>query len=179
MKLNHSAMLAAAVALFAAMPLASQAADGTITFTGNITTQTCTINGNGASAKDFGVKLPTLSAASLNPTGGRTGFNITLSGCTPTTGTVHTFFESGSTTDVSTGNLKLDAGGATNVQIGLLNGDFTPIKAGFDDASQNSKAIAIVNGSVTLPYFAEYVATGGTPTAGAANSSVMYTIAYQ
>ncbi len=64
------------------------------------------------------------------------------------------------------------------MQIGLLNSDFSPIKAGFADASQNSKVVTIASGSATLPYYAQYVATGAA-TAGAANSSVMYTIAYQ
>jgi len=159
----------------------SAAADGMITFNGMITAQTCTINGNGTGSKDFAVTLPTVSASTLATSGqtaGRTPFNIALSGCTPDSGNVHTYFEPGPTTDATTGNLIVDTGGATNVQIGLLNADFTPIKAGFADASQNSHSVSISSGSATLPYYAQYVATGGA-TAGAANSSVMYTIAYQ
>jgi major type 1 subunit fimbrin (pilin) len=179
MKLNRSGMIAAAVAMAAALPMASHAADGTITFTGNVTAQTCTINGG---AKDFSVNLPTVSASSLataGETAGRTPFSIQLTNCTSGSGNVHTFFESGATTDLQTGNLIVDAGGASNVQIGLLNGaDASPIKAGFADASQNSASVAISNGAATLPYFAQYVATGAA-TAGAANSNVMYTIAYQ
>jgi major type 1 subunit fimbrin (pilin) len=182
MKFNRSGMIAAAVAMVAALPMASHAADGTITFNGSITAQTCTINGNGSGAANFTVTLPTVSVSSLTPGGapaGRTPFNISLSGCTPNSGNVHTYFEAGPTTDATTGNLVLNAGGATNVEIGLLNGsDFSPIKAGFADASQNSQSVAITNGTATLPYYAEYVATG-VPSAGAANSSVMYTLAYQ
>lgn len=160
----------------------ASATDGTITFNGHITAQTCTINGNGTGAKDFLVTLPTVSTSALAAAGltaGRTGFNIALSACTPNSGNVHTYFEPGVTTDMSTGNLKLDAGGASNVQLGLLNSDFTPIKAGFADASQNSKPVAITGGSATLSYYAEYVATGAAAGAGAANSSVMYTLIYQ
>lgn len=181
MKFNRSVLLAATFAAIAAVPMTSHAYDGTITFNGSITAQTCTINGNGAGAKDFTVKLPTVSASALataGQTAGRTPFTISLSACTPATGSVHTFFESGTTTDTQTGNLKLATGGATNVQIGLLNGDTTPIKAGFTDASQNSQSVALASGSVTLPYFAQYVATGAA-TAGAATSTVQYTIAYQ
>jgi len=172
---------AAAAAMIIALPIASHAADGTITFNGSITAQTCTINGNGAGAKDFVVQLPKVSASSLasaGQTAGRTPFNISLSACTPASGTVHAFFEPGATTNASTGNLILTAGGATNVQIGLLNSDFTAIKAGYADASQNSKAVTLTSGGATLSYFAEYVATG-VATAGAANSTVMYTLAYQ
>jgi len=157
------------------------AADGTITFNGNITAQTCTINGNGSGAKDFTVTLPTVSTstlASAGQTAGRTPFNIALTNCTPGTGNVHTFFEPGPTTDATTGNLILNAGGATKVQLGLLNSDFSAIKSGFADASQNSKPVAITSGGATLSYYVQYVATGAA-TAGAAKSSVLYTIAYQ
>ncbi|BDB27588.1 ferrous iron transporter B [Cupriavidus sp. TA19] len=177
--------------LFAALLLAgtalgaqyAHAADGTITFNGMVTAQTCTINGNGSGSKNFSVNLPTVSASTLQgaSTAGRTPFSIALTNCTPTSGNVHTFFESGATTDLSTGNLILDSGPApvaTNVQIGLLNADASPIKAGFADAQQNSKAVALNNGAATLQYYAQYVSTGNAG-AGSANSSVMYTIAYE
>lgn len=168
------------VAMSAASSLAS-AGDGTITFNGNITSQTCTIKGNGG-GKDFAVTLPTVSAATLSTSGktaGRTPFVIDLSNCSAGSANVHTFFENGPTTDNATGNLILTGGGATNVQIGLVNGDDgSPIKAGFADASQNSKSVTINAGAAQLRYAAEYVATGAAG-AGAANSSVLYSIAYQ
>lgn len=174
-------LLTSAIACAAMASSFAHAADGTITFNGSITAQTCTINGNGTGAKDFTVTLPKVSASTLagaGKTAGRTAFSIALSGCTPNSGNVHVYFEPGATTDGATGNLILNSGGASNVQIGLLNADFSPIKAGFADASQNSKNVAIASGTATLPYYAEYVATG-TATAGAANSSVMYTLSYE
>lgn len=156
------------------------AADGVITFTGNVTAQTCTINGS-AAARNFTVALPKVSKASLGANGataGRTPFAITLSACDPATGTVHAFFEAGPTVDAASGRLNLVGGGAGNVQIELLNSDMSPIKAGFADASQNSKAVTLATGAGTLSYYAQYVATG-VATAGAANSNVTYTIAYQ
>lgn len=173
-----SAMIAAGVIAISQNALA---ADGTITFIGSITAQTCTINGNGGGSKDFTVTLPTVSSsalASAGQTAGRTPFNIALTNCTPNSGNVHTFFEAGATTDGTTGNLTLNAGGATNVQLGLLNSDASAIKAGFADAAQSSKSVAITAGSATLSYYVQYVATGPA-TAGAANSSVLYTLAYQ
>jgi len=168
------------VAMSAASSLAS-AADGTITFNGNITSQTCTIKGNGG-GKDFTVTLPTVSTATLSnegKTAGRTPFVIDLSNCSAGSANVHAFFESGPTTDNASGNLILADGGATEVQIRLLNGDDgSPIKAGFADASQNSKSVTINAGTAQLRYAAEYVATG-TAGAGAANTSVLYSIAYQ
>ncbi|CAE6871110.1 Major fimbrial subunit SMF-1 [Paraburkholderia aspalathi] len=164
---------------------AAHAADGTITFTGRISASTCTIAGDGGSAS-FTVALPTVSASTLSSTGktaGRTPFTIVLSGCSPTTGTVHTFFESGATTDTASGRLNLSAAAAgstnaTNVQIQLLNSDASIISAGSADSTQNSLSASIASGSATLRYFAQYYATGAA-TAGGANTLVTYTMSYQ
>lgn len=183
MNFVQARLAAAAFAVMGAIPAVSHASDGTITFTGSVSSQTCTINGNGAGAKDFTVALPTVSSSSLSAAGqtaGQTPFSITLSKCATATGNVHTFFEAGPTTDLTTGNLIVASGtgAATKVQIGLLNSDFTPIKAGAADASQNSKSVAIADSGATLQYYARYIATGAA-TAGAANTTVMYTLAYQ
>ncbi|SDD99763.1 major type 1 subunit fimbrin (pilin) [Cupriavidus sp. YR651] len=173
---------AATVSHFAA------AADGTISFTGSITAQTCTVGGNGTASKDFTVTLPNVSSSVLATAGdvaGATPFSISLTGCSPDTGNVHTFFESGPTVDTATGHLiaASGAGTASNVQVGLLNADDgTEIKAGFADASQNSHSVPLVagsgsDGSATMRYIARYVATGAA-TGGAVNSSVQYTIVY-
>ena len=156
------------------------ASDGVITITGNVTAQTCTIIGC-AAARNFTVALPKVSAASLGANGataGRTPFSITLSACDPATGAVHTFFEAGPTTDAASGRLNLVGGGARNVQIELLNSDMSAIRAGAADASQNSKPVTLASGAGTLSYYAQYVATG-VASAGAANTNVTYTIAYQ
>lgn len=160
---------------------AGAVADGQITFTGEVTAQTCTINGNGTGSANFTVALPTVSAttlASAGATAGRTPFNIALTGCTPDSGSVHTFFEAGPTIDAATGHLVLDAGGATNVEIGLQNADFSDIALGQADGSQNSRSASINAGSATLNYYAQYVSLGGAKP-GAANSSVMYTMSYE
>ncbi|HDR9756252.1 TPA: fimbrial protein [Burkholderia cepacia] len=173
--------------LFVAAATASQiasAADGTITFNGSVTAQTCTINGNGSGSNNFNVPLQSVSTSALATAGqyaNRTPFNIALTACTPASGNVHTYFEPGPTVDTATGNLILAAGGATNVEIQLLNGDgtYSPIRIGAADASQNSKSVAISStGTATLNYYAQYFATGAA-TAGAATSSVMYSLVYQ
>ncbi|HIC7210212.1 fimbrial protein [Burkholderia stabilis] len=163
------------------IPAMAHAIDGTITFTGSVNAQTCTVNGNGGGTKDFTVALPSVSASALSTAGqvaGQTPFSISLTKCSSPTGSVHTFFEPGATTDLTTGNLIVASGGATNVQIGLANADLSPIKAGAADASQNSKSVQIIDNAATLQYYARYVATGAA-TSGAANSSVMYSLVYQ
>ncbi|MDQ0139728.1 fimbrial protein [Cupriavidus necator] len=182
--MTHHKLLAALIVAGTAMGAQfAHAADGTITFNGKITAQTCTINGNGSGSQNFNVQLPAVSATTLNGLGkvaGQTPFNIALTNCTPNTGNVHTFFEAGPTTDATTGNLILDAGGAQNVQIRLLNGGTsnTPIKAGFTDQAQGSNTVPLTDGAATLWYYAQYYATGQA-SAGVANSSVMYSIAYE
>ena len=108
---------------------AAHAADGTITFTGSISAQTCTINGNGSGGTDFTVTLPTVAASALpsdGATSGRTPFSIAVSGCSTKSGTVSTWFEPGSNVDATSGLLKnTAAGGAANVQVGLLQNDGT------------------------------------------------------
>lgn len=58
-----SAVLALAVSTAAISSFSAQATDGTITFNGRVTDQTCTISTPGG--KDFTVTLPTVSASTL------------------------------------------------------------------------------------------------------------------
>ncbi len=113
-----SAVLALAVSTAAISSFSAQAADGTITFNGKVTDQTCTISTPGG--KDFTVTLPTVSASTLatqSATAGRTPFAINLTKCSK--GQVATYFEPGATVDFNTGRLNNQAqtDAATNVQI--------------------------------------------------------------
>lgn len=159
------------------------AIDGTITFTGEVTSNTCTISGNGGS-NNFTVTLPKVSATALNTApdhvAGRTAFNIALTDCVPASGTVRTYFEPGPTVNLGTGRLTTTV---TNVEIGLLNADYSDIKVGAADGSttgtQNSHTAPIsAAGTATLPYFAEYNALAGAAGTGVVNTSVRYTLIY-
>lgn len=171
---------AAMTGLLAVAPFA-HATDGTIEFTGMVTALTCTING-GNGGENFSVALPPVSTSSLAAVGssaGRTPFAITLTDCTPDNGQVATYFEPGMTVDMTTNQLNVDLGGATNVQLRLLNNDYSKILAGSPVATQNSLPTSINSGSATLNYFVEYAqngASGATP--GAANSRIQYTLIY-
>lgn len=182
MKLARSGVLTTLVAAAFAMPALAHAADGTITFTGQVTAQTCTVNSG--TGKDFTVALPPVSASALaidGATAGRTPFKIVLTGCTTASGNVSTYFESGATIVTATGRLKNAAGTATKVEVGLLNDDATntTIMLGAAQASQNSQTFAVASNTATLSYFAQYVATGGAAGVGTVNTSVMYTMSYQ
>lgn len=156
---------------------AAYAADGVVQITGQINGNTCQVNGtaNGTLAT-VNVTLPTVSKSALavkGATAGTTPFVLNLSQCTGTT--AKTLFELGSTVDQSTGNLVNQAnGGAANVQVGLLNSSFQPINITNNSASQS---VSIANNAATLNYYAQYVATGAA-SAGAVNTSVMFSMQY-
>lgn len=173
-------LLTAALAIAGLATFASaHAADGTIEFTGNITANTCTING-GNGGENFTVALPTVSAKTLETAGataGRTPFKIALTNCT-TDQPVSVHFEGGPTVSQETGRLIVDGGGATKVELGLLSNSFGEIKAGAAHGQQNSQSVMLAGGKADLNYFVEYHSLGGA-TAGAANSRVQYSIAYE
>ena len=164
----------------AAAPLAANAVDGTINFTGKVTDKTCTIQS--PQGKDFTVNLPTVSKSTLAGSGqvaGRTPFSINLGQCNP--GNVATYFEPGAT--VASGRLKNQSttNAATNVDLQLLGSNNLPIAitaAGANSAQQNSQWVAVAaDGTANLDYFVEYYATNAA-TAGEVTSSVKYTIIY-
>lgn len=174
------ALMAAVMGLSAGGAFAS---DGTINFNGALTATTCTINGNGTSSKNFTVTLPTVSTSTLKALGdtaGSTSYNIALTNCAPVTSTskAAVFYEAGTTVDPADGRLTVATGGAANVKLELLNQDASTIKAGYSRDLQNSKPADISSGAATLNYMVRYYATGAT-SAGAANSSVVYSIDYQ
>lgn len=176
-KIRPLPILFAACALLA-LPLASNAADGEVQITGNITTNTCDISTGILGVHT--VTLPTVMASALSGAGetaGRTPFTVELINCSPDSGDVALYFELGANTDMATGRLS-NTGTATGVQVRLLNGDMTPIELHKLNAfAQNSKSVSIASGSATLNYFAEYYATGAA-VAGTVNTSTFFSIDY-
>lgn len=182
--LRGSAILAVAATTAVVSSLSCQAADGTITFTGKVTDQTCTISTPGGN--NFTVTLPTVSASTLaeqSATAGRTPFAINLTKCSK--GQVATYFEPGATVDFNTGRLKNQAqtNAANNVQIQLLgsNNQFIPIQSTGSNGAQNNSQwvnIAAEGDSADMNYYAEYYATSPAG-AGSVSSSVQYTLIYQ
>jgi major type 1 subunit fimbrin (pilin) len=174
--------LGALIATAGAIPVA-QATDGTINITGSVVSQTCKVEGN-----DFGT--PATKAVPLAPvlatdlavagnTAQKTPFSLAITNCDSALTSVQAYF-SGANIDPSTGNLTLSGGAsATNVQIQLLNasGAVMPLN-GATATAQNSQVVALSGGAATLDYSAQYVAVGGAATAGAANTSVQFTMNY-
>ncbi|MGH8082498.1 MAG: fimbrial protein [Lysobacter sp.] len=172
----------AVLALALALPLSAYAVDGTIRIEGSVIAPTCVLT-NGPSPADIRVKLPAVAVSALSAAGetaGRTPFFIRVADCDTSTTQVQTFFEPGPTINTSSNNLTLDGatGAAGNVELQLLNADYSQVLLGNPLGLQNSQQVAVDTGGAALRYYAQYVATGAA-TAGAANSSVTFTMIYQ
>lgn len=150
------------------------AADGVITFNGEITATTCDITSDNG-GKDFTVTLPKVSTTALANAGdiaGVTQFSLNLANCTSNVA-VAASFENTTNTDTSNGNLNPTVGPA-GVQIRLADSAGTQAKVNGGAVGQTN----IVAGSATLPFQAYYFAKTPVTNAGIVTAQVNYTIAY-
>jgi len=163
--------------LAAAQVHAAAASDGTINFTGNIESQTCTVSLNGGASTGT-VTLPNVATSMLanaGETAGATRFTIDLSNCTTKTGNVYAYFEQGANVN---GNGRLsNTGTATNVDLQLTDSAGTVLNAGSTEQSTSPTTAVLTDGAATLTYAAQYYATAAA-TAGTVLSSVTYSISY-
>jgi major type 1 subunit fimbrin (pilin) len=193
------AMLAAGIATAMALPLSSQASDGTITFTGAVTANTCTVSVN-ASGANATVALPTVSTAALTnaatkTTAAGTFFNMAVSACTATPladigglapTTVQIYFEAGPNVDEVTGGL-INASGGSNVEVNLYNASAAAVVGTqiMPGTNTHQPSTLPIGGGGTQWFYAGY-STAGTnglagiaATAGAVNTSITYSLIYQ
>lgn len=191
-------IISSLLAIAAAAPIASYAADGTITFNGMVTGQTCTITGNGM-GKDFAVTLDNVPTSALATDGQPANVrndtitfvltNCANNGATPAAnGAVRVRFEGGPTVDPVTHRLINTTGAnfAQRVQVGLINSDFSDIQIGGAQTTGNPyKAITgdtsatPSTGTATVVYGTKYVATGGAATKGQVRTTVQYSLDFQ
>ncbi|MET3931714.1 major type 1 subunit fimbrin (pilin) [Lysobacter sp. OAE881] len=176
-----------AVVAAAAVPSAF-AADGKITFRGQIEDTTCTVSGGTGTdggAQNFTVTLPTIQKTALSTAGSRAGdtpFSIVIGGSGQTGCTngkvVKVKFEGAqSPIDAATGRLKntVAAGNAAVVQVGLLNDSMADINL-VDNT--NAPTVTISSNTAKLNYWAQYYAPATGVTAGAVDTFAMYSVAY-
>ena len=187
-------ILSSLLAIAAAAPIASYAVNGTITFQGNVTGQTCVINGGTPS---FTVLMDTVPTSALARDGEpadikNNSIKFTLTGCTQNgatpaaNGAVRVRFEGGSTVNPVTKRLINTTGAAfaTNVEVGLINTDYSDIQIGGDQTAGNPYVpitgdAASGNGTATLFYGTKYVATSGPAGKGKVTTTVQYSLDFQ
>jgi len=192
-------MIAAGIATAIGLPLSGQASDGTITFTGAVTANTCTISIN-ASGANATMALPTVSTAALTnaatkTTAAGTFFNMAVSACTATPladiggnapTTVQIYFEAGPNVDEVTGGL-INTVAGSNVEVNLYNASAasivgTQIKPG--TGTNQPSTLAIGAGGTQWFYAGYSIAgtnglSGAAATAGAVSTSITYSLIYQ
>lgn len=183
MKLSavFTALFAGAVAFSSAVNAADQ---GTITFNGLVTDQTCNVTNS--TDGNFTVTLPTVKASELNTNkkAGDSNFRIGVDSCSTTAPnqvtTVRAQFKYNATqVDLTTGYLlnKATTGKANNVAVQLFNpASGTIIKPG-DAGAADTFAVA-ADGTGEMIYGARYVQYGGTSTSGLVTASVAYQLSY-
>ncbi|VTT28384.1 putative fimbriae; major subunit [Klebsiella pneumoniae] len=164
---------------------ASQAfaiSDNTITFQGDVTTETCSVTINGNSAKPL-VLLPSVNASTLAESGktsGKATFDIGVSGCTGSkdaTTKVSSVFAGNSV--ATTGDLSNVAttDAATNVNIQILDTKDKAIDFSSPFTADGDLTLDAGKSAATATYTAQYVATGKA-TAGAVESTMQYAVSY-
>jgi major type 1 subunit fimbrin (pilin) len=192
------AIVAAGMATAMALPLSSVASDGTITFTGAVTANSCTINVNGSASNNATVALPIVDTAALTNASAPltkaagTFFNIALSACdashadvasggTAVPTLVAIYFEAGPNVDQATSGL-INAG-TSNVEVNLYKASGatvvgTQITPG---RSTNQPANQAIGAAGTQWFYAGYSTAGAAAaaTAGTVTTSVTYSLVYQ
>lgn len=191
--MKKNILSAAAVAVLGvALAPSAFAADGKITFKGQIEDTTCTVTGGAGTdggLQNFTVTLPTVQRGALdaaNDRAGDTQFQVIIggsgqTGCANGTKLAYLKFEptqSGGTVDATTGRLKNAAGTAAVVQVGLLNESKADINLN-TNANADTDGKAIAGNTATLTYWAQYFAPATGVTAGSVDTSVMYSVAYK
>ncbi|MBW4204106.1 type 1 fimbrial protein [Enterobacter cloacae subsp. cloacae] len=176
----NKSIISLVITALAGLSAQAMANTGTITFTGELTANTCNVSVDGGAASST-VTLPTVAAGVLDASGksaGDTAFTLALSGCTGTLQTASAFFEAGA--GVNTDGRLVNTGTAKNVDIQLLDGSKSNGVINAGSAAQVASAgyVDVSGGSATLPYTARYYATGATE-AGTVASSVTYNIQYK
>lgn len=189
--MNKTLLSAAMVAAFGLSTIATaSAADGKITFVGQITDVTCTVKGGTGTdggLQNFTVTLPTVSTtalAAVDQVAGETPFEVIIgasgqTGCTNGKIAVLRFEPLSSPVNQATGRLiNQAAGGATNVEVELLNKAKAPINL-YTNANGAGSEETIAGNTATLKYGAQYHATNGASTAGAVNTFANYSVIYR
>jgi major type 1 subunit fimbrin (pilin) len=175
------ALLGLAVAATLALP--ASAFDGKIDFEGEVSSNTCVINGGSTAPLKVilpKVQVSQLSTAALQATAAHTRFTIGLTGCTGT-GNARVFFEAnGTNIDYTANALKnkdVSAQKATGIGFAIFDEDRTRIQLGLQ-GTQGSKTFPITTGAATLGYEVAYVKIASTVTAGKVLGTVEYSIKY-
>lgn len=189
-KLALTAAIAAACGTMAFAPQA-KAADGTITFTGKVIDQTCSLTGPASTNGNFTVTLPNVVKGTditntAGTTAGATPFSMKFDGC-PTYANISVLFSgAGIDPGAASSGLLSNASGtgyAADVAVQLTDSSNNPLDlSNTTDAAAQGTAFQTPDpnsGQATFPYTARYYVTGAGLTGGNVSATVDYTVVYQ
>jgi major type 1 subunit fimbrin (pilin) len=176
----HAALICLASVGVCAQAVAAAPQTGVINITGKVTETSCVLD---SSATNIDVRLPSVdkdSLAAAQSTAGRTGFTMKVSGCSDGV-KVSAAFVPDSNVDTY-GNLKNSvSGGASSVQVQLLDQNYAAININTDDATGQAARAVTVSGAnpVTLQYYAQYFSQAGSAGAGDVAAMANYQLTYE
>ena len=185
--MNKIALAVVFLAATGVVALPALAVDGTITVSGEISGTTCSISGGSGStpgaSPDFAVPLSKVQVSALKSAGQTAGakpFFIQVGAC-PKDTVVAVLYESSSPAiNPATGNLINRAPAtpkpASFVEVQMVDGATNKpmdLRLGL----KSSSATVPASGAVTLPFAAQYIATG-TATPGPVSTQVLYSVTF-
>lgn len=173
-KVIIASLLAASIA-----PVFAQAADGTLSFTGNVIANTCTPSGGAGSTQT--VVMKDVQTASLSTAGDHAlgkDFAVQLTNCGSTAKNVRLEFTNTTGVDTVTGRMT-NTGTAANVQVALRASEASTTDLMLGSAGAVTPTVSTdTSGNATIPLWAFYVANGGAAGAGTVKSQVQFNIGY-
>lgn len=140
---------------------------------GNVTVLACSVN---TDSQTLNITLPTISTNALpaaTTTAGRTGFKINLT-CQSGSNVSITINTANAGTGTGVIAPSTGTGQAQNIGVQLLDGSFNPVT--FNSAKSLG---ATPNGTLSIPYYAQYYRTGSPITSGQVTATATYTLTYQ
>lgn len=182
--MKKSLMLIPVTAMSLLISAHVSAAPNTVTFLGEVTSQTCTVAINGNTVSPV-VLLAAVNSSELTTAGSvakPTTFDISVSGCTANPAAATTissrFAGNSITAGGNLGNVATGTTAATNADIQILDTAAAPIDftTPFTASGDLTLAIGATNASAT--YTAQYVSEAGAATPGAVQASMQYAVSY-
>jgi len=160
----------------------------TITFTGRVSDQTCSVSVDGKSGSDVTVKLPNVKATDFVGGGavGTTAFDVKITGCDPASAVEEkyalTFKSNNLTTNGALTNIASSGAGNVAVQLAKNAAGTETINLGNADESVIELTLPAGDTDALQPMAAQYIKVDSNPTAGVTagpvKASVEYTLSY-
>lgn len=145
--------------------------------TSTVRTGSCSVN---TDSQNLTVTLPNINAAALTSTGatgGKTAFNINLTCKSSSKDVLITMTASNPASTKGVVLPTSGAGYASNVGVQILNGSSNAVDV--SGATSQTVATSSSNGSLSIPYYAQYYQTGSPVAAGQVAATITFVMSYQ